>query len=321
MDYNSRIIMNAHGYLSERQNTHECCCGSRFNVCSCMDACLNYFNGKVPRYECDLLRTLYLLRYFCVHKAEIKKLFDVESGEIISYLKIPSHKNINFISIGAGPGIDFAAFLEWLNDVNVGQVRKLNLIGVDVVEGWSNQWKMVTSSYRDLFRKYSARLYRYVGDIVYLTPSSCVKGVSIVCLSYVISELVSALPEGKLEQVLENLVSWILGVVSGRFVLVCNDRPQKEVCRALRQVKDILEKRGSRPVTAREYFFLRENMPSHDIIRISGRSIVRSRWGGSKFRFGNPHPPTRNSENYPSALRRQYRAKSWCHSCQLICFA
>lgn len=254
----------------------------------CVDDCLSYA-GKFPDYKCNFLRSAYVLRYFCVHKAEMKKLLGLNYKRIQNHLSLDSKDSITVVSLGAGPGTDFFAFIEWLDDYSMIDTHPtVKFLRIDKEDDWVNQLADIKNIYDPTIKKLfsKAHFMKNITDILTL-PEKNKEEYDILSLSYILSEI----KDSAVNLIWNNL----RGRLSRKCIILLNDRPEAAVTNKYDKFKSLIKK----------------DFPRSEFIDYSFSSFLN---------YGIKRDDTHCDENYPEDYRQMFKAKLNCTSCQSIIF-
>ena len=261
---------------------------------SCFDGCLKYYDGNIPDYSCDFLRYAYVLRYFYVHKAEIRKLLEMDSDEIKRHLSVKTRtKELSFAAIGAGPGSDFAGFIEWTKIYIRNRQFPLRLLRIDKENDWIHQYDIIRDSYAPVIDEMGIKIAfrKVIGDVLDKKIVFKPFDLDIVSFSYILSEF----PESKRKFLISSVFSKLLASLKEKSIIVLNDRPEQTVVDSFEYVFNLVQAEHPRS-TANKYCF------------------------ATNLAWGDRHFQCWCSSFYPNVLRDRYQPKLNCNSSQMIIY-
>ncbi|MEH6800562.1 MAG: class I SAM-dependent methyltransferase [Halopseudomonas sabulinigri] len=193
----------------------------------CIECCSKpYFEQVNIDYSCAQKRKIYVARYAPAYISEVRSAFNVTPRDYAEELSRKSM--IKVASIGGGPGTDIAGFKKWVltNLDEDNDIEKIKFLRVDIHEDWDDVSPELISLYDAPDIEYEYK--KIVCDITQEPINSqSFKSFDVIMMSYILSEIDSE----DIRKVAKNISK----VISGKTLLVINDRPQDVVIQKIDQ--------------------------------------------------------------------------------------
>tara|TARA_R110002012_G_scaffold83884_1_gene210676 strand:- start:1939 stop:2763 length:825 start_codon:yes stop_codon:yes gene_type:complete len=247
-------------------DAHKSCDVKYPSANDCIECCSKpYFEQVNIDYTCAQKRKLYVARYAPAYISEVYSAFKVTSR---NYAKELSKKSeIKVASIGGGPGTDIAGFKKWIL-TNIGEdndIDTIKFLRVDIHKDWDDVSPELVNLYNSTDIEFEYK--KIVRDITQKPINSqSFKSFDVIMMSYILSEINS--------KDIEKAANHISEAISGKTLLVINDRPQDEVIQKIDQFIIALGGINPKIVEPTETDHCGESYPD-EIFKAVGATIFR----------------------------------------------